>query len=33
MAASPLSGWLPDELDVLTHVRDVLDKGLQRLRY
>ena len=33
MAPSPLSGWLPDELEVLTHVRQVLDVGLLHLRH
>jgi len=32
-APSPLSGWLPAEVTVLTHVHEVLDRGLLRLRY
>jgi len=33
MAASPLSGWLPEEIETLTHVRQVLDSGLLHLRH
>ncbi len=32
-APSPLAGWLPGEVEVLTHVLDVLDKGLLALRH
>jgi len=32
-APSPLSGWLPAEIEVLTHVRDVLDRRLLALRH
>jgi len=33
MAPNPLAGWLPEELEVLTHVRRVLDSRLLRLRH
>jgi len=32
-APNPLAGWLPDELQVLTHVRQVLDSQLLHLRH
>ncbi len=30
---SPLSGWLPDEVETLTHVREVLDRQLLHIRH
>jgi len=32
-APNPLAGWLPEELEVLTHVRRVLDSQLLHLRH
>jgi len=32
MAASPLSGWLPDEIETLNHVQQVLDRRLLYIR-
>jgi len=33
MASNPLAGWLPGEVEVLTHVRQVLDSQLLHLRH
>jgi len=33
MAPNPLAGWLPEEIETLTHVRQVLDSQLLHLRH